>query len=445
MDNRIFIAIASYRDQELWQTLDSVITQADDASRLHIAICWQDDNELNHPIAAGWQPRKVSLILGFPVYQLEGSAARVDLIAVPYQQAKGVGFARSLCDQLYQHEQWFLQIDAHTLFAQHWDNYLIDLLITLTQNGEKPLISSYPPSYHHTAQGTIVFARQANRITLNTFNPEGLPTLTSQAFSDGQLERGSFLAAGFIFTQGAFVTEVGNDPRIFFEGEEITLSLRAFSWGYDIYHLPHPILWHHYTRETSPKIWHDHSLSAQEAGEVPLAWIQRELSSQQHVKKLLGLPTPSRYKEGDKTLGPFRTRRQFEHQSGLNFQLVSCYAECLPPLSRTYFLPPANDAAWCEAHRIHHNKRIDIYALIGVTLPDKLYIHCYGPNMLRLMQFHYSPSEITAQKGRIEVAYTSTPNRPPSLLRIATWSVKLGWGIIIEWPWSEKDGPYCLL
>lgn len=445
MDNRIFINIASYRDQELWQTVESAITQAEDASRLHIAICWQDDNDLNHLVAEGWTPIAVSTINGFPVYQLRGSAAQVELIALPYQQAQGVGFARALCDRRYQQEQWFLQIDAHCLFSERWDSRLIDALTALRQESRKPLLSSYPPSYHYGEQGKIIYAEQANRISFNAFTAEGLPTLISRGCSRSTPEKGSFVAAGFIFTQGTFVTEVGNDPTIFFEGEEITLSLRAFTWGYDIYHLPTPFLWHHYIRDKSPKIWHDHNLSAQEAGEVPLAWIQRELHSQHHIKALLGLPTDSQRKKEARPLGTLRTRRQFEHQCGLNFQLISCYADCLPPRSLSYFAAPASDIAWCDAHRIHHIKPIAVFPLIGEALPDELYIHCYGYNTPRLAQYRYSPSQLTTLAGKIEVTCWSTPNRPPVLLRIASWSVKEGWGIIIEWPWSENDGPYCLL
>ena len=445
MDQRIFINIASYRDPELWQTLDSLISQAEDACRLHIAICWQDDNDLNRVIEAGWAPIAISSITGFPLYRLKGSSALIELIALPYQQAQGVGFARALCDKLYRDEPWFLQIDAHSLFDTMWDKHLIDTLTSLRQQCAKPLLSSYPPSYHTTPAGAIIFTKQAHRITFNTFNPQGLPTLTSRVFTSTVPERGSFLAAGFIFTQGAFVTEVGNDPTIFFEGEEITLALRAFSWGYDIYHIASPLLWHHYTRQDAPKIWNDQSLSAQQAGQVARTWLSRELHSQQQVKRLLGLPTLSPLSEGGKTLGPLRTRQQFEHQCGVNFQLASCYADCLPPACRSHFPPPPNEAAWRDAHRINYTKSINVMALIGAILPDKLFIHLYGHNTPRLAQYQYSPAQIMAQSGRVEIACWSTPNRSPVLMRIASWSVKYGWGIIIEWPWSEKAGPYCLL
>lgn len=445
MDNRIFINIASYRDPELWQTLDSLMTEAAEPSRLHIAICWQDDNDSNRLVSQGWKPVESSSITEFQVYQLEGCEALVELIMMPYQQAQGAGFARALCDKLFRQEQWFLQIDAHSLFAHHWDNYLIETLTKLYQKSEKPVMSSYPPSYHYTAQGQIVFAQQASRVTFNGFNAEGLPTLANRASTSVHLERGSYLVAGFIFTQGTFVTEVGNDPTIFFEGEEITLSLRAFSWGYDIYHPTLPALWHHYTRDDVPRIWHDHSLAAQQAGDVPLVWIQREFLSREHVKALLGLPHSLKSPREGKRLGSLRTRQQFEYQCGLHFQLASCYVDCLAPHFCSVYPPPLDDVAWNHAHRIYHHKQVDVSELLGAALPDKLFVHLYGLNTPRLMQSIYTPSQIMAQASRVVIECWSTPNRPPTLIRFGCWWEALGWGIIIEWPWSEQDGPYCLL
>lgn len=96
MDNRIFINIASYRDPELWQTLDSIITQAAAPNRLHIAICWQDENDSERLTSLGWKPINCTAITEFPVYQLEGSEALIELIMLPYQQARGAGYACAL-------------------------------------------------------------------------------------------------------------------------------------------------------------------------------------------------------------------------------------------------------------------------------------------------------------------------------------------------------------
>ncbi|MBT0722610.1 hypothetical protein HGT70_15205 [Rosenbergiella collisarenosi] len=447
MDKTLFINIASYRDRELWDTLESLLTTAIAPDKLHIAICWQDDNNLTALRQKGWTPVTVSSLAGFPVYRLDGSAALIELIALPYQHAQGVGFARALCDQLYRDEQWFLQIDAHSLFAREWDAYLINTLTSLSQQSAKPLISGYPPSYHVTEAGEVLYGQDVGRVTFNRFTPEGLPTLTCQKLSASQPVRGSFVAAGFIFTQGSFVREVGNDPTIFFEGEEITLSLRAYSWGYDVFHLPEQPLWHHYTRPTSPKVWEDQSLCAQERGDISVCWLQREAWSQRRVKALLGLVSLSPADNEAKSLGPIRSRRQFEYQCGLNFQLASCYAECLAPGFTSHFLPPRDEAEWVNRHRHYYSKPLSLMALLGMpptlTLPDKLILHLYAQNNTRLAYREFTRAQLRAK--HIEVSGWSTPNCPPAFLRLASWWEPSGWGCVIQQPWGDDEGPYCLL
>jgi hypothetical protein len=57
---------------------------------------------------------------------------------------------------------------------------------------------------------------------------------------------GCHLAGGFVFTAGHFVEEVPYDPRLYFHGEEQSLSVRAYTNGWDIFHPPHIPLFHLY-------------------------------------------------------------------------------------------------------------------------------------------------------------------------------------------------------
>ena len=55
------------------------------------------------------------------------------------------------------------------------------------------------------------------------------------------------LAAGCIFTKGAFVKEIPYDPNYYFYGEELSLAIRAFTNGYSFFHIPDVPLFHLYT------------------------------------------------------------------------------------------------------------------------------------------------------------------------------------------------------
>jgi hypothetical protein len=66
-----------------------------------------------------------------------------------------------------------------------------------------------------------------------------------------------FYSAHFAFASGQFVKEVPHDPDYYFHGEEISIAVRAYTHGYDLFH-PHKIIaWHEYTRKNRTKQWDD--------------------------------------------------------------------------------------------------------------------------------------------------------------------------------------------
>ena len=70
-------------------------------------------------------------------------------IRIPWQEATGPCKARYLAQQLWDGEEFCLQIDSHTRFVPGWDTKLKQML----QQGEqmsafgKAVVSSYPPAY----------------------------------------------------------------------------------------------------------------------------------------------------------------------------------------------------------------------------------------------------------------------------------------------------------
>ena len=62
-----------------------------------------------------------------------------------------------------------------------------------------------------------------------------------------------------------FCEEVPHDPDYYFHGEEISIAVRAFTHGYDLFH-PHKVVcWHEYTREGRDKHWEDHDVDSDES------------------------------------------------------------------------------------------------------------------------------------------------------------------------------------
>ena len=66
-----------------------------------------------------------------------------------------------------------------------------------------------------------------------------------------------FVAAGFLFAPASFLHEVPFDPFLpyIFMGEEISMSARLWTAGYDIFSPTVNVLNHYYVRRHYPKFW----------------------------------------------------------------------------------------------------------------------------------------------------------------------------------------------
>jgi [Skp1-protein]-hydroxyproline N-acetylglucosaminyltransferase len=66
-----------------------------------------------------------------------------------------------------------------------------------------------------------------------------------------------FVAAGFFFAEASFLHEVPFDPFLpwIFMGEEISMSARLWTSGYDIFSPTINVLNHYYVRRHYPKFW----------------------------------------------------------------------------------------------------------------------------------------------------------------------------------------------
>src|SRR5437588_13040875 len=101
----IFISIASYKDPELSGTIRSLIENSSSTNELRIvALVQADHKELRR------------------LQQAEcASHADLRLINVSGQENQGECWARAEIQQLYNGEDYDLQLDSHVQFTKGWD------------------------------------------------------------------------------------------------------------------------------------------------------------------------------------------------------------------------------------------------------------------------------------------------------------------------------------
>jgi hypothetical protein len=183
---------------------------------------------------------------------------RVRLFNVNESESLGPYMARYLGAKFYRGEQYYLQIDSHSEFVSSWDEKLIDMYNKAP--ARKPVISTYPPDSGHNWRDTVGFHMcdsefadsqiEWHIIRLSPSRPSGTSVPREPMYAP-------FVAAGFYFISGAFLSEVPFDPLLpwIFMGEEISLSARLWTAGYDIFSPTTNVLNHYYVRRHYPKFW----------------------------------------------------------------------------------------------------------------------------------------------------------------------------------------------
>jgi hypothetical protein len=310
----IFIQIASYRDPELIPTVQDAIAQATSPELLSFGICWQYKTKEE-------------------LYSIDAlrSIKNCRIKAVPIAKTRGVGWARSRVQKLWQGERYTLQIDSHMRFASGWDTLLIDMLAMCPSS--KPILTAYPPPYEPPRN---LLANTPTRVVPHRFSKAGVLFLgaTGDLRQYSAPQPGAFIAAGFMFADASIIQKVPYDPNIYYTGEEVLFSARAWTRGWDIYH-PHRVVCWHYYRSTSNSTkerfqhWTDHQ-----------DWSSFNAASEHRFKQIIGME-PQSQKFGVYGLGTVRTLAEYEAIAGPCFRdwskhsevelLLCCARTCIDP------------------------------------------------------------------------------------------------------------------
>lgn len=330
MRNTIFIQIASYRDPQLIPTLLDLINKAKNPKTLSICVAWQHTEEetVEAFLDAGFDIKDHGTSSkGFPFILLTYKHANVKLLDVHYLRTQGACWARNLIQQEYASEKYTMQLDSHHRFIDDWDITLIDHLELARPDSEfgKPVLTAYVPSFdpENDPAGRI---REPWKMDFDRFIPEGavffLPATIDDWAARAKPMRARYYSGHFAFADGSFAVEVQHDPDYFFHGEEISIGVRAFTHGYDLFHPIKTIVWHEYTRKGRVKVWDDHTTPQRNRGKVDLDWVQRNDACHKRNRILFGMDgeNPKSVDFGKYGFGTKRTLKNFEEYAGMSFK-----------------------------------------------------------------------------------------------------------------------------
>jgi hypothetical protein len=298
---RIFVAIASYRDPLLTQTVLHAIEMATYPERIRFGIVDQCEPQYRWPA-------------------LQGDVAKsVTYCAVDASFARGVCWARNVAQSLWEGEEIYVQLDAHMAFKKGWDEWAESSLFEkLALNGNS-VLSSYPPSFamkdgvpeveswsekstvHHAPRLEAAFSDEKGMVLMY----EG------RLIDDTPPLRGYHVSAAVIIAPGRFAECFLNDPSIYFYGEEQSLALRLFTHGWDIWHPIGMPIGHLYNAGgTRPLHWDKGTDDKRE-----VKWWERDARSYQRQRSLCEVPSSC----GAYGLGTVRSLADYAAASGVDY------------------------------------------------------------------------------------------------------------------------------
>jgi hypothetical protein len=122
-----------------------------------------------------------------------------------------------------------------------------------------------------------------------------------------------FISAGMLFAPGNIVQEVPYDPHIYFSGEEISLAVRLWTHGWDIFQPSKVIAYHNYGKQPErPRHWEDQ-----------IDWTALSKESVRRLRYLLGTSDDGNGLAdiGRFGLGTTRSLAEYEQCFQLDFKL----------------------------------------------------------------------------------------------------------------------------
>lgn len=294
---KIFVSIASYRDDQLVKTIKSSLENSKYPNDLDFAVLSQD------------HPKKHPNLDFVP---------NLSYLTMNYKDAKGAGFARKALMEEYNGQEYFFQTDSHMRFAPNWDVRMITMLDKAQElaKTKKVILSQFPAPYQVFSNGKESFP---------TGDPHywSDPSWTSvvRTYNDAWAGNREFMSnkkvpcpswtvlAGYIFAPGSLANEVPYDERISFMGEELCFAIRAYTRGWKIYAPNEMLLWHFYNRKGRPKVWSQRDDSGKK-----IKWAELEKISAQVQRDVLTGKEKGIYGIGDEKL-----YKEYQKMINLNF------------------------------------------------------------------------------------------------------------------------------
>lgn len=227
----IFVSVASYRDSQIYATIQSCLNNAANPDQIVIGIALQETEEFKNKFMS-WIPPNV----------------RVKY--TPYDAVRSVVSVRNeIIDELYRGEKFFLQVDSHTRFKENWDRILVDQYHSIPN--DKLILTTYPNEFHYPDPNKEYLSLPHNApLTFDRFfNKDDFrfKTGNKDSLKKFEVDSNPRVCAGFLFTDCRWLNEIRIPEGIAYNGEEDYLTYASYLKDWDLKVPSEAVVWHNYS------------------------------------------------------------------------------------------------------------------------------------------------------------------------------------------------------
>jgi hypothetical protein len=296
--NSIFLQIAAYHDYELPKTIANAALQSSGKNKIHFGIhnCYREIKHIHIP-----NVNKIDHI-------------KLNIIESQAPNNIGVGLSRTIANNFYDGEDYYLQVDSHTRFVKDWDIGFINSLRHYQACGvDKPLLTSYPAGYYYDDNLVEKFNTNYSLTNISfhqklDFSDNMVPHQTGVPVTNNLSKS---VSGGCIFSIGDF-HKIAINKKMYNWGEEILVAARAFTHGYDLL-LPDKQYLFHLYYDASKSF--QHNLRRHAWTDWPVEHGEFVTGSNAEIKNIF-----SNQIIGEQALGSVRTLDEFGEFAGLDFR-----------------------------------------------------------------------------------------------------------------------------
>lgn len=228
-NKKILVSIVNYCDPEFFSTVYSVWKNAKNKNNIYFSLVSEDEIKYDFSFI----PENQIIYRFFDISQYRG----------------GLCWARNLALNVPFDYDFLMQLDSHTYTNNNWDEDAIKIFERVDSIYEgKKIISHAPANYEYFENNDINFQVHplwSMKVLKYSHLIPGFNFPEYAVMENQEISKTYWTSCCYLFAPKKWVDEVGIAADASFNTEEISLSIRTFAKGWDIYSVGTRNMFHH--------------------------------------------------------------------------------------------------------------------------------------------------------------------------------------------------------